>query len=322
MERGAKSLANEFEDDPLSEATLLPQLKSREPAVLSYKKNGIWKPGLDHRKLTVIELMQESLSKFGLLKNEAKIYLYLARFGGQKAQRVSEVLSIHRTETYKILRRLEKMGLIYRILDKPVKFVALPIDQALSNLIEIKKQRLMLLEKTKEELVKLWNSLPRPMENSEAEKESFQILKGMLRINAKASEIIRKAKKEVFIVATDDKLFQMFHSGVLDELKKNSRRINVKLLTNYSLKSHFIVKKIQLNEKEFSYTELNIPSFILVDEEELLFFLEDHINNKKEFRAMWTNQKEIIKALRILRFFSVKNEKTAKRLNVSLNLQT
>jgi len=315
-------LANEFEDDPLSEATLLPQLKSRELAVLSYKKNGIWKPSLDHRKLTVIELMQESLSKFGLLKNEAKIYLYLARFGGQKAQRISEALSIHRTETYKILRRLEKMGLIYRILDKPVKFVALPIDQALSNLIEIKKQRLMLLEKTKEELVKLWNSLPRPMENSEAEKESFQILKGMLRINAKASEIIRKAKKEVFIVATDDKLFQMFHSGVLDELKKNSRRINVKLLTNYSLKSHFIVKKIQLNEKEFSYTELNIPSFILVDEEELLFFLEDHINNKKEFRAMWTNQKEIIKALRILRFFSVKNEKTAKRLKVSLNLQT
>jgi len=322
LERGAKSLTNEFEDDPLSEATLLPQLKSREPAVLSYKKNGIWKPSLDHRKLTVIELMQESLSKFGLLKNEAKIYLYLARFGGQKAQRVSEALSIHRTETYKILRRLEKMGLIYRILDKPVKFVALPIDQALSNLIEIKKQRLMLLEKTKEELVKLWNSLPCPMENSEAEKESFQILKGMLRINAKASEIIRKAKKEVFIVATDDKLFQMFHSGVLDELKKNSRRINVKLLTNYSLKSHFIVKKIQLNEKEFSYTELNIPSFILVDEEELLFFLEDHINNKKEFRAMWTNQKEIIKALRILRFFSVKNEKTAKRLKVSLNLQT
>lgn len=315
-------MANEFEDDPLSEATLLPQLKSRELAVLSYKKNGIWKPSLDHRKLTVIELMQESLSKFGLLKNEAKIYLYLARFGGQKAQRISEALSIHRTETYKILRRLEKMGLIYRILDKPVKFVALPIDQALSNLIEIKKQRLMLLEKTKEELVKLWNSLPRPMENSEAEKESFQILKGMLRINAKASEIIRKAKKEVFIVATDDKLFQMFHSGVLDELKKNSRRINVKLLTNYSLKSHFIVKKIQLNEKEFSYTELNIPSFILVDEEELLFFLEDHINNKKEFRAMWTNQKEIIKALRILRFFSVKNEKTAKRLKVSLNLQT
>ena len=315
-------MANEFEDDPLSEATLLPQLKSRELAVLSYKKNGIWKPSLDHRKLTVIELMQESLSKFGLLKNEAKIYLYLARFGGQKAQRISEALSIHRTETYKILRRLEKMGLIYRILDKPVKFVALPIDQALSNLIEIKKQRLMLLEKTKEELVKLWNSLPCPMENSEAEKESFQILKGMLRINAKASEIIRKAKKEVFIVATDDKLFQMFHSGVLDELKKNSRRINVKLLTNYSLKSHFIVKKIQLNEKEFSYTELNIPSFILVDEEELLFFLEDHINNKKEFRAMWTNQKEIIKALRILRFFSVKNEKTAKRLKVSLNLQT
>ena len=315
-------MANEFEDDPLSEATLLPQLKSRELAVLSYKKNGIWKPSLDHRKLTVIELMQESLSKFGLLKNEAKIYLYLARFGGQKAQRISEALSIHRTETYKILRRLEKMGLIYRILDKPVKFVALPIDQALSNLIEIKKQRLMLLEKTKEELVKLWNSLPRPMENSEVEKESFQILKGMLRINAKASEIIRKAKKEVFIVATDDKLFQMFHSGVLDELKKNSRRINVKLLTNYSLKSHFIVKKIQLNEKEFSYTELNIPSFILVDEEELLFFLEDHINNKKEFRAMWTNQKEIIKALRILRFFSVKNEKTAKRLKVSLNLQT
>lgn len=319
MEKGVKSLTDNFEDDPVSETALLPPIEGREP-ILSYKKNGIWKPSLGHEKLTVIELMQESLSKFGLLKNEAKVYLYLARFGGQKAQRVSEALSLHRTETYKILKKLEKMGLIYRVLDKPAKFVALPIDQALSSLIEIKRQRLMLLEKAKEEIVKLWLSLPRPSESSEVEKESFQVLKGMLRINAKASEIIRNAKKEVFIVATDDKLFQMFHSGVLDDLRRSSRRVNVKLLTNYSLKSHFIVKKIRLNKGEFSYTDLNIPSFILVDEEELLFFLEDHIDNKKEFRAMWTNQKEIIKALRILRFFSAEDEKVTKGLKMRLNL--
>ncbi len=61
--------------------------------------------------LKALKRIKDALGRFDLSKNEVRVYLYLARFGAQKAQRIAEALSVHRTEAYKILRRLEKQGL-------------------------------------------------------------------------------------------------------------------------------------------------------------------------------------------------------------------
>jgi len=62
--------------------------------------------------LKALKSIKNALIKFDLSKNEVRVYLFLARFGAQKAQRIAEALNVHRTEAYKILRRLEKQGLV------------------------------------------------------------------------------------------------------------------------------------------------------------------------------------------------------------------
>lgn len=101
--------------------------------------------------------IRNSLLKFDLSKNEVQVYLYLARVGADRAQNVAEVLSIHRTETYKILRKLEKQGLVSCTLEKPMRFVATPFEKALTNLIESRRQHLRILERRKQEIVELWD---------------------------------------------------------------------------------------------------------------------------------------------------------------------
>lgn len=73
--------------------------------------------------------------------------MYLARTGEHKASEISEALSLHRTETYRILRDLEKKGLVSSVFEKPLKFIATPFEKALDVLIETKKMRINLLEK-------------------------------------------------------------------------------------------------------------------------------------------------------------------------------
>ena len=68
------------------------------------------------------------LSNFQLNKNEANVYLFLIRFGAQKAIRVSENLGIPRSETYKILRSLESQGIVLRLVEKPYKYLAIPLE--------------------------------------------------------------------------------------------------------------------------------------------------------------------------------------------------
>ncbi|MGQ9545297.1 MAG: TrmB family transcriptional regulator [Candidatus Bathycorpusculaceae bacterium] len=86
-----------------------------------------------------LEIIERALYRLGLSKNEIRVYIYLARTSEHKASEISEALSLHRTETYRILRDLEKKGLISSVFEKPLKFIATPFEKALDILIETKK---------------------------------------------------------------------------------------------------------------------------------------------------------------------------------------
>ena len=147
---------------------------------------------VDH--LSALKRIDKALSKFKFSKNEVRVYLYLARFGAHKAQSIAESLDVHRTEAYKILRRLESQGLISRVMERPMKFVAVPFETVLSQLIEERRQRVHQLEKKKTELLKIWASLPEP-DNVQETKETFQVLEGKRHISVRLNELLEKRER-------------------------------------------------------------------------------------------------------------------------------
>jgi len=246
-----------------------------------------------------LETIEKTLYRLGLSKNEIKVYIYLARTGEHKASEISEALSLHRTETYRILRDLEKKGLISSVFEKPLKFIATPFEKALGILIETKKMKINLLEQRKTSLVDLWLSLPQPEAESER-KEVFQILEGEEQINLKADEILEKAEKEVFVFTSEHDIPNFYHAGLLDKLEKISKKnVDVHLLTNYSPKSCFFIEKIKLRKAKYSLSNVDeLPTFILADDQLLLLIRKN--NGKKRVAALWTNYDAFVKALKTL----------------------
>jgi sugar-specific transcriptional regulator TrmB len=248
------------------------------------------------------------LARLGLSKNEIRVYVYLARTGMLKASEISEVISLHRTETYRILRDLEKIGLVSSVFEKPLKFVATPFEKTLDILIESKKLRLQLLERKKNDLVSLWVALPKA-EVELSRKEVFQILEGEEQINLKAEEILEKSKSEVCVFASDSDIAHFYHSGLLDTLERIEKRdFSVRLLAKDSAKSKFFIKELKLNGVRSSAAcPEDLSSFIIVDQEQLLFLInkngeaKDAMDEKKEkLAALWTSYEAFIKALSAL----------------------
>lgn len=247
-----------------------------------------------------LETIEKTLYRLGLSKNEIKVYVYLARAGERKASEISEGLSLHRTETYRILRDLEKKGLISSVFEKPLKFIATPFEKALDILIETKKMKLSLLEKRKANLVDIWLSLPKP-ETENERKEVFQILEGEEQISLKADEILNTAEKEVSIFVSEHDIPNFYHSGLLDKLEKISKKdVDVQLLTNYSPKSCFFIEKIKLKKAKYSLSNVDeLPTFILTDNSQLVLLIRTN-NGKKRVAALWTNYDAFVKALKTL----------------------
>lgn len=273
------------------------------------EKAGLYKFVMkDKGPLKSLEAIGDVLQKLGLSKNEVRVYVYLARSGMRKASEVSEAISLHRTETYRILRNLEKMGLVSSVFEKPLKFIATPFEKTLDLLIKAKKLRLQVLERKKKDLVDLWFSLPQPSVEI-VKREVFQILEGEEQINLKAEEILTKTKREIWVFLSESDISRFYHSGFLDKLERFAKRdLSVRLLTNNSPKSLFFVKKLKLNGvKCSSLCPSDLPSFIIVDQEQLLFSIkrnDEHNGDEEEKRerlaALWTNYEAFIKALSTL----------------------
>jgi len=271
-------------------------------------RSGLWKlVRKDKGPFKSLEIIDNTLRKLGLSKNQIRVYLYLARSGVKKASEVSEAISLHRTETYRILRDLAKMSLVSSVFEKPLKFVATPFDKSIDILIATKKLKLELLERKKNDLVDVWFSLPKPETVAEM-KEVFQVLEGEEQIDLKAMEILEKTRNEIFIFVADSDLARFYHSGLIDKLENASKRnIGVRLLTNNSPRSCFFAEKLKLNDVRFaSLDKEDLSSFLISDQEQLLFSIKTNGKSSsgeegdKRVSALWTNYEAFIKALRAL----------------------
>ena len=254
-----------------------------------------------------ISTIEETLAQFGLLKNEIKVYLYLARVGEKKAGEIAEAISLHRTETYRILRDLEKKGILFSVFEKPLKFTAVPLDKAIDLLVDAQKMRIKLLEKEKTNLLELWLSMPQ-VKVEKTKKELFQMLEGEQQVVLKADELLERAEKEFQIFAPDEYLAQLYYSDFTDKLKKKQEELDITLLTENSPKSNFFIEQMEWPKEKLGIVEAqSVPCFMISDKKELLIaFHENDVTNesgdKKKFKtaALWTNYSAFVWTLQML----------------------
>ncbi len=256
-----------------------------------------------NKQLSTIE---ETLSRYGLLKNEIKVYLYLARVGEKKAGEIAEGISLHRTETYRILRDLEKKGILFSVFEKPLKFTAVPLDKAIDILVDAQKMKIKLLEKEKANLVELWLSVPQ-LKVEKVKKELFQMLEGEQQVILKANELLEKTEHEFQIFAPSAYLAQFYYSDFTDKLKNKQKNLDITLLTENSPKSLFFIEEMEWPKNKLGVVDdANLPCFMISDKKELLiaFHEEDTSDSgdKKKFKtaAIWTNYNAFIWTLQML----------------------
>ena len=260
-----------------------------------------------HNSLSIIESM---LRKFDLSTNEIRIYLYLATSGlPNKAREISDSLSLHRTETYKILRKLEKRGLISSVFEKPMKFLAVPFEKTIGHLIEAKRMGINMLEREKKDLFAVWSSIPK-FDKEPVSANVFQILEGKEQVSLKLREMLERTRREIYIFASKSDLMQFYYWGILDDLKETSEKVTkVWLLTDKSPESRFFIDNTKLSQTKCSFAPSvkDLPSFIISDQTQVFFRInEGCIENsgrrekREKIRFLWTNYDSFVKVLKTL----------------------
>ena len=255
------------------------------------------------RQLSTVE---KTLSRFGLLKNETKVYLHLARVGEMKAGDLAEAISLHRTETYRILRDLEKKAIVFAIFEKPLKFTAVPLDKAIDLLVDAQKMQIKMLEQEKPNLLEIWRSIPK-QKRSEQKKEMFQMIEGEEQVLIKANELLQRTERDFRLFASADYLSQLYYNDFSDNLKEQSEKVHITLVTDNSLKSAYFLGQLDwLSDSNRIINNQKLPCFMIADNKEVLITFQEEANDcddskkKSKVAGIWTNYSALVKISSLL----------------------
>ena len=180
-----------------------------------------------------------------------------------------------------------------------MKFLAVPFETVLTNLIEERRQRIYQMEQKKAELLKIWASLPEP-ETVHTRKETFQVLEGKKHISVRLAELLEKAESEFHMIVSDDNLIWLYNTPFLDNVqaKADKTGLTSRLMTNFSPTSSYVLEQMEIGEGDFAYMKKEkIPGFFINDKKEMILLMG---NDQNSVTGMWTNYETLVESYRML----------------------
>ena len=240
----------------------------------------------------------ELFSKFGLSQYESYIYIFLAKNKRKTASQIYKTLRIPKTETYRILAKLQGRGLVSSSFDHPMTYTSSSINKVVESLISQEKNRINDLEAHKQELIDLFIKIPSFESNTLDENgNQFQILHGNCQINNKIKEMLAKAKTRFLLIGSENEFAQFYKDDIFDLLKKS--KLDIKILSSDSKKARYFFQNIKKDcIKMISEKDRRNLCFAIKDEDEIVFFMKNE--NPKEKIAIWSDSTPIVTPLDLL----------------------
>ena len=232
--------------------------------------------------------VERNLARIGLTPNEARIYVMLAKKGAQKGSNLAKLLNFPRPQAYYLLASLCKKGIVSRTTNNPMKFVALPFEEAANALLNIQKQELTQLESQTKALLDAWSLITdSEVTCEEIDEEKLQILQGNYAVYRKIHNTISSAQRELIVLANQRELAKLHSNDITDHFESLAARgVHIRLLV-FSEPNFKVVEKIENCDIKVLGENNSTTNCIIVDKKQA-FFLRDE-PHKFGTSAIYTN---------------------------------
>ena len=228
------------------------------------------------------ELM-DALKSIGLNLYERKLWVALLAKGTATAGELSSITNVPRSRTYDVLQSLAEKGFVVIQASKPLKYVAVPPEEALERvkkrLEEKLKETIERIEKLKEsKIMEELKSLYRQGLKLISPEEITGALKGKYSVLQHLDSMLKGATSSVKIVTTPTGLNELFenHISLLKKLK--DKGVDIKIAAKIDKRCADAIKALSGIAEIRSITEDELPlsgKFLVVDGNELMLGLSD-----------------------------------------------
>jgi len=243
-------------------------------------------------KLTLDKIRNE-LINFGLTKSQAKVFIYLGKYGSKTASEIAKALQLPRTETYHLVNSLQNIGLVLAELAHPTKYSAMDMKEAVNTLVKQEQERIDNLADKEESISAMWKEIPFfAVETDESKSEKMQLLHGTGPITNKIKEMVNSSTDDFRIYGSVSDLLRMYHSDVLDWVE--SSPTNLKMIVSPLNKTPEFLSELNSSKIKAIPSNSENKCFIVNDAKEVLIFMRNATHPSRETFAWWSDSETLV----------------------------
>ncbi len=243
-------------------------------------------------KITLDKIRNE-LINFGLTKSQAKVFIYLGKYGSKTASEIAKALQLPRTETYHLVNSLQNIGLVLAELAHPTKYSAMDMKEAVNTLVKQEQERIDNLADKEESISAMWKEIPFfAVETDESKSEKMQLLHGTGPITNKIKEMVNSSTDDFRIYGGVSDLLRMYHSDVLDWVE--SSPTNLKMIVSPLNKTPEFLSELDSSKVKAIPSNTENKCFIVNDAKEVLIFMRNATHPSRQIFAWWSDSETLV----------------------------
>lgn len=254
--------------------------------------------------MTSLIQLAEELSNYGITFNQAKVYITTAKLVVASVSQISKESNVPREEVYRMLPKLQNLGLVEKTLERPMRIKATNIESVISVLINHKKdkvlQKIHKLEAKKEQILEDFRGLRMELKPKEA--THFTVITQRHAIIQKLVSMIVDAKEIATISISRDELIHLSNNYSLQIRKALNRNVEFRILLENSEYDDTI------NDLTRGFETYGAFTIRFVDRQQSNYFLVDYkealVSTSREYIGvgngayLWTDNNHLVGLIR------------------------
>ena len=240
----------------------------------------------------------EVLMDLGLTSCQARVYLALCHYGTLDAKTISKYSSVPRQDCYRVTSALQELGLIEKIISRPVTFKATDVEKGTDILLRRRQKETERLKSKTSELLTTFRTENRHVQSGKPE---FALVPGKEAIMDRISSLIAKSQNSIDVVSSWKRFSHILSfTSVLEKawsrgvrcrfvIEKPPKNGGLKLILGLSAKTRFCPVRF------VPFPPNTILS--IYDNKEILIVLNPE-KDLSESPALWSSNSSIVAAIK------------------------
>ena len=233
----------------------------------------------------------EKLVRFGLTYLQAKVYIAMYLLDEAPVKRIIQKAGMHRTEVYRVIRELEKIGAAVPIISHPTRYRATPPEELLKILLVPHLERLAELGEEKASILSWLSSQKNQGKGVERYEDGFEVLRGR-QVVKRVDGMMNRASKEILYQIKD--IRNAIDSSIKKSFEKSLQRgVNAKGILNLSGQDLDLAERLTDHPLVLRRYSARVYSWmVIVDRQEMITGSAQYAFPEEEF--LYTRNRRFI----------------------------